>query len=205
MVLPSEKDEDSEFIVTSIDYHNLEETVIKLDLLGHTTGGILKKLREITGVNFKDIDLSDPMIINTINDCRTIGLDPHHYPYKAGSFGLPELGTDLLISMIEKIKPKNITDIVRINGVSHGTETYTGNAEKLLDSGKTIDEVITTRDEMFNQMKRYGMDPIIAFGAIDKIRKGKSPSQEQLDEMKKYLPDWYYNSALKISYLFPLA
>ena len=188
-----------------LDYHSVESQMLKMDLLGHSTPGILKKLKEITGVDFKNIDVTDVNLINMIKDISTIGIDPDEFFMSQGGLGIPELGTPTTIKVIEALKPKNITDLVRIQGITHGSGTYTQNIDKLIEQGKTIDEVPTTRDEVYEKMYKSGVDRAKAFSYMEKIRKGKPLKQEEKDDLYANMPSWFVDSCLKISYMFPLS
>lgn len=200
--------------VTSIEYKPLEEFAPKLDMLAKSDPSLIKILMEETGTEdyiINKMQYNDQKIINAILDIRTILPNPEDVQelyYSQGTLGIPELGTPFIRGAIELCKPQSFTDIVRVQGLTHGTMVLEL-AKPLLEMGKKLEEIPwCVRDELFVFFwKKWGLDPTKAFKSIEYIRKGKwkAMPDELKDYLKEKLPDWVYNSVSKIVYLFPSA
>lgn len=200
--------------VASIDYHPLEEFCPKLDILAKADPALVKTLMDETGTEeiiLNNMQYNDPKIIAAINNIKIILPNPkdiNELYYKQGTLGIPELGTPFIRNAIELCKPESFTDIVKVQGLTHGTGVLEL-AKPLLEEGYSLEDIPwTTRDFMFSFFyKKYGLDPEKAFKGIEFIRKGKwkAMPQELKDYLKEKLPKWVYNSVSQIVYLFPSA
>ena len=64
-----------------------------------------------------------------------MGLRPDQIDSKVGTFGVPEFGTRFVREMLVETLPKTFEELVRISGLSHGTDVWTNNAQDLVKSG----------------------------------------------------------------------
>ena len=142
-----------------------------------------------------------------INDIEVLGIKKEEFPYRVGSWALPELGTNFTIQMLEELKPKNMTEMIYFAGLSHGTSVWAANGQDLMNAGKTIDQIISTRDRLYDYLVECGLTKERAFFAVDKIRKGawNKVDEDIKKEIDEKVPSWYVDSMKKISYLFPSA
>jgi DNA polymerase-3 subunit alpha (Gram-positive type) len=183
-------------MTTHFDYAAISGHLVKVDILGHDDPTVIKMLHDLTGVDPTTVPLDDPATMRLFS-----GDNPDD------ALGIPEFGTRFVRNMLSETKPCRFADLVRISGLSHGTDVWANNARDLIKEGTaTLDQVIATREDIFQHLMKLGVDPAVAFGIAEKVRKGKAPSDEDLAIMREAgTPEWYIGSCLKISYLFPKA
>jgi DNA polymerase-3 subunit alpha (Gram-positive type) len=165
-------------------------------------------LNEITGIDPKDVPVSDPETLSLFTSTKALGLAPEQIMgCQVGSLGIPEFGTKFVRQMLLDTMPTTIGELIRISGLSHGTDVWLNNAQDIIRDGKaTLREVICTRDDIMNSLVARGMDPTQAFYIMEAVRKGKGLKDEWRAEMKKIDgPDWFIESCDKIAYMFPKA
>lgn len=201
-------DMSSNIITTHFDYHSIDHNLLKLDILGHDDPTMIRMLQDLTGVDPKDIPLDSPEVMSLFKDTSALGIKPEDIGgCKLGALGIPEFGTDFAMQMLIDTKPQHFSDLVRIAGLSHGTDVWLGNAQTLLKEGKaTISTAICTRDDIMIYLIGKGLDPGHAFKIMESVRKGKGLTPEWEEEMTEHgVPDWYIWSCKKIKYMFPKA
>lgn len=201
-------DMETKIITTQFDYHSIDHNLLKLDILGHDDPTMIRMLEELTGVDAKKITLDNPEVLSLFESTKALGIEPKDIDgCKLGALGLPEFGTDFVIQMLMDTKPKNFSDLVKISGLSHGTNVWLSNAQTLIKEGKaTISTAICTRDDIMSYLIGMGLEPSLAFTIMEAVRKGKGLKPDWEVEMKKNnVPDWYIWSCNKIQYMFPKA
>ncbi|HOQ03194.1 MAG TPA: PolC-type DNA polymerase III [Bacillota bacterium] len=189
-------DRKSGSITTHFDYSAISGHLVKIDILGHDDPTVLKTLHELTGVDPVTIPMDDPETLKLFS-----GENPDDV------LGIPEFGTKFVRGMLTETKPKCFADLVRISGLSHGTDVWANNARELIKNQRaTLDQVIATREDIFLYLMKLGLEPSMAFNIAEKVRKGVSLSTQDISTMQSVsVPDWYIDSCQKISYLFPKA
>ncbi len=195
-------------ITTHFEYHSIDANLLKLDILGHDDPTIIRRLEDLTGVDAKTIALDDKEVMSLFHSPEVLGITPEDIGgIPTGSLGVPEFGTEFVIQMLVDTKPKNFSDLVRISGLSHGTDVWLGNAQTLIEEGKTeLSGAICCRDDIMVYLIHMGLEPGLAFKIMESVRKGKGLKPEMEEEMKKHdIPDWYIWSCKKIKYMFPKA
>lgn len=204
----------TDIITTHFDYHSIDHNLLKLDILGHDDPTMIKMLEELveqlTGKPFKatEIPLDDPGVMQLFADTGSLGIKPSDIGgCPVGCLGIPEFGTDFVIQMVVDTKPKTLSDLIRISGLSHGTDVWLNNAQMLIQEGKaTISTAICTRDDIMTYLINTGMESELSFTIMESVRKGKGLKTEWEDAMKAAgVPDWYIWSCKKIKYMFPKA
>ena len=218
----------TDIITTHFDYHSIDHNLLKLDILGHDDPTMIKTLEELInsdsmdneydGVNniFKatDIPLDDPGVMSLFAGTEALGITPEDIDgCPVGCLGIPEFGTDFVIQMVVDTKPKTLSDLIRISGLSHGTDVWLNNAQTLIEEGKaTISTAICTRDDIMTYLINKGLDSEESFTIMERVRKGavaKGKCKEWPDFKKDMtehgVPDWYIWSCEKIKYMFPKA
>lgn len=190
------------------DFHSIHDNLLKLDILGHDDPTILRRLFETTGIDPKTVAPNDEKALMLFtNPSKALGIDMNDITAKTGTLGVPEFGTKFVQEMILDTKPTTFDELMRISGLSHGTDVWLGNAKDLITNGIcTLKSVIDTRDNIMVFLMQKGMEPSLAFKIMESVRKGKGLTEEWIEEMKKYnVPDYYIQSCLKIKYMFPKA
>ena len=201
-------DMNTPIVTTHFEYHSIDHNLLKLDILGHDDPTIIRRLEDITGIDAKTIKLDDKDVMSLFHSTEALGIKPADIGgIKLGCLGVPEFGTDFVIQMVLDAKPQSFSDLVRISGLSHGTDVWLGNAQTLIEEGRgTISSVICTRDDIMTYLINQGMEKGLSFTIMESVRKGKGLKPEWEEAMLECdVPEWYIWSCKKIKYMFPKA
>lgn len=200
-------DTGSSIITTHFDYHSISGRLLKLDILGHDVPSIIRMLEDITGFSVNNIPLDDPRTMSLFTSTEALGVNLDEIDCKVGSLGIPEFGTKFVRQMLIDTQPKTFAELVRISGLSHGTDVWLNNAQDLIKSGATtLKGVISTRDDIMLFLIYKGVKPKTSFKIAEDVRKGKGLKPEYEEAMKEQgIPDWYIQSCKTVKYLFPKA
>jgi DNA polymerase III subunit alpha, Gram-positive type len=201
-------DKNAGTFTTHFDYHSgLEKCLLKLDILGHDDPTVIRMLQDLTGVDPKTIPLDDALVLGLFSGTETLGVNPKDIRSVTGTYAIPEFGTKFVRQMLEDTRPTTFSELVRISGLSHGTDVWLNNAQELIRKGTaTLSEVICARDDIMVYLIYKGLEPGRAFKIMEGIRKGKGVKEEDEQYMKDFsVPDWYIESGRRIKYMFPKA
>lgn len=201
-------DVNTPIITTHYEYHSIDHNLLKLDILGHDDPTMIRRLEDITGISSQTIRFDDKSVMALFHGTDVLGIRPKDIGgIPLGSLGVPEFGTDFVIQMLLDAKPQSFSDLVRISGLSHGTDVWLGNAQTLIEEGKgTISTVICTRDDIMTYLINQGVDKGLSFTIMESVRKGKGLRPEWEEAMiAQDVPEWYIWSCKKIKYMFPKA
>ena len=205
-------DPNSDIITTHFDYHSIDQNLLKLDILGHDDPTMIRMLYDLTGIDPTKVPLDDKETMSIFSSTKALGVTPEQIHSEVGSFGIPEFGTKFVRGMLVDTKPTTFEELLRISGLSHGTDVWLGNAQALIDAGTiTLQEAICTRDDIMLYLIKQGVPPKPAFKIMETVRKGKAlKDPEQWAKYKEIMnesnvPEWYIKSCEKIKYMFPKA
>src|SRR5690606_8691930 len=164
----------------------------------------------------QDIPLDDPKIYELFQGTKVLGFEDKEVYGEVASYAIPEFGTGFTRQMLKDTKPSTFAGLVKISGLSHGTDVWLKNAQDLVlgrtEFGKVaFADIIGCRDDIMVQLANEGMSPFKAFEIMEFVRKGK-PSKdpkkwlEYESEMRNSgVKEWYIWSASQIKYMFPKA
>ena len=195
-------------VTTHFDYHKIDANLLKLDILGHQDPTMIRMLEDLTGVEAAKIRMDDADVLSLFENTSALGITPDDIGgCTLGCLGLPEFGTPFVIGMLLDAKPKNFSDLVRISGLSHGTDVWLNNAQYYISTGDcTLSSAICTRDDIMIYLIHMGVENERSFKIMESVRKGKGLTQDMEDDMRACnVPDWYIESCKKIKYMFPKA
>ncbi len=206
-------DPNSDIITTHFDYHSIDQNLLKLDILGHDDPTVIRMLQDITGIDPRKVPLDDKETMSIFSSTKALGVTPEQIHSEVGSFGIPEFGTKFVRGMLVDTKPTTFDELIRISGLSHGTDVWLGNAQSLIEQGTvTLQDAICCRDDIMIYLIKMGLPPNDAFKIMESVRKGKvakgkEPKWEEYKALMKEhdVPDWYIKSCEKIKYMFPKA
>lgn len=204
----------TDIVTTHFDYHSIDHNLLKLDILGHDDPTMIRMLQDLTGLDPVTIPLDDKGVMSLFQNTEALGIAPDQIGgTKLGCLGIPEFGTDFAMGMLIEAGPQAFSDLVRIAGLSHGTDVWLGNAQDLIQKGiATIATAICTRDDIMVYLINMGVEPGTAFKIMENVRKGTVAKGKcgnwdvWKEDMKAHnVPDWYIGSCEKIKYMFPKA
>ena len=198
----------TDIITTHFEYHSIDHNLLKLDILGHDDPTMIRMLEDLTGIDAQKIPLDDKSVMSLFKNTSALSITPDMLTNcTLGALGIPEFGTDFAMQMLIDADPQSFSHLIRIAGLSHGTDVWLGNAQTLIEEGKaTISTAICTRDDLMIYLISMGLDSEESFTIMESVRKGKGLKPEWEEEMTAHgVPDWYIWSCKKIKYMFPKA
>ena len=201
-------DTKSNIITTHFDYHSIEHNLLKLDLLGHDDPTMIKTLEDLTGVDAQSIRFDDEKVLSLFTSTKELGVTSEELLGTGlGSLGVPEFGTEFVMQMLRDTQPTTFSELVRISGLSHGTDVWLNNAQILVKEGTcTLSTAICTRDDIMTYLINQGVESSMAFKIMEFVRKGRGLTPEMEEAMAEAgVPDWYVWSCKRIKYMFPKA
>ena len=198
-------DMESDFTTTHFDFNSMHDILVKLDCLGHDDPTMMHELELLTGINYKQVPLDDPAVRSLFSSPEALGVTKEQIDCTTGTFGVPEFGTGFVRGMLDDTKPTTMEELLRISGLSHGTDVWLGNAQDIIVSGTAkLSECVCCRDDIMNYLIEMGVQPKLAFTTMESVRKGKGLKPEMEDAMNEHgVPQWFIDSCKKIKYLFP--
>lgn len=198
---------------THFNFHDIDENVLKLDVLGHDDPTMIRKLQDLSGIDPQTIPADDKGVMALFSGTEILGVTPEQIGTPTGMLGIPEFGTNFVRGMVEETHPTTFSELLQLSGLSHGTDVWLGNAQDLIRQGiADLSTVIGCRDDIMVYLMHAGLPPKMAFNIMERVRKGawlKISEEERngyIQAMKdNNVPDWYIESCGKIKYMFPKA
>ena len=203
----------AEWQTTHFNFHDIDENVLKLDVLGHDDPTMIRKLQDLSGIDPNDIPMDDSDVMDLFSGTDILGVTPDQIGTSTGMLGIPEFGTNFVRGMVDETHPTTFAELLQLSGLSHGTDVWLGNAQDLIKAGiADLSTVIGCRDDIMVYLMHAGLDPKMAFTIMERVRKGmwlKISEEERngyIEAMKaNNVPEWYIESCGKIKYMFPKA
>lgn len=206
------EDPTSAWRTTHFDYHSIEECVLKLDILGHSDPTQLRLIQLQSGTDIMKVPMDDKETMSIFTSTKALGVTKEQILCNTGTLGIPEFGTAFTIKLVEDTKPTSFAELVKISGLSHGTDVWLGNAQELIQNNIVpFKDTIGCRDDIMVYLMYNGLAPIKAFKIMEFVRKGKASKdpetwKEHVKTMQDAnIPEWFINSCQKIKYMFPKA
>ncbi|HBC95162.1 MAG TPA: PolC-type DNA polymerase III, partial [Clostridium sp.] len=200
-------DKKSGVITTHFDYNAISGRILKLDILGHDVPSIIRMLEDITGVDPEKIPLDDEKTMKLFTSSEPLNIKDENLKLEVGTLGIPEFGTRFVRQMLLDTEPTTFSELVRISGLSHGTDVWLNNAQNLVRNNiANLSQVISTRDDIMLYLIYSGLDKKRSFKIMENVRHGKGLTEEEEEYMRSFnVPEWYIDSCNKIKYMFPKA
>ena len=203
----------AEWQTTHFNFHDIDENVLKLDVLGHDDPTMIRKLQDLSGIDPNEIPMDDEGVMALFSGTDVLGVTPEQIGTSTGMLGIPEFGTNFVRGMVDETHPTTFAELLQLSGLSHGTDVWLGNAQDLIKAGiADLSTVIGCRDDIMVYLMHAGLDPKMAFTIMERVRKGlwlKISEEERngyIEAMKaNNVPEWYIESCGKIKYMFPKA
>ncbi len=208
------EDATAEWRTTHFDYHSIDQCLLKLDILGHSDPTQLRLIQNQSGTDIMQVPLDDKDTMSIFTSTKALGVTTEQIMCKTGTLGIPEFGTPFTIKLVEDTKPTTFGELVKISGLSHGTDVWLGNAQELIQKNIVpFKETIGCRDDIMVYLMYHGLEPIKAFKIMEFVRKGRASKPKDHDQWVEYeelmrkadIPDWFIGSCAKIKYMFPKA
>ncbi len=198
-------DTQAETVTTHLDFNSMHDILVKLDCLGHDDPTMMHRLEELTGIGYKSIPLDDKQVMSLFTSTKALGVTPEQIMCEVGTLGVPEFGTSFVQGMLDDTRPTTMEELIRISGLSHGTDVWLGNAKDLIDNSiAVLRECICTRDDIMNYLISRGVESKMSFDTMEAVRKGKGLRPDMEAAMiEKDVPQWFIDSCKKIKYMFP--
>ena len=205
-------DPTSPWRTTHFDYHSIEEDLLKLDILGHSDPTQLRMIQDLTKTDILKVPMDDKDTMSIFTSTKALGVTNEQIMCPTGTLGIPEFGTPFTISMVSETKPTTFAELIKISGLSHGTDVWLGNAQELIKKDIVpFKEVIGCRDDIMVYLMYHGVAPIKAFKIMEFVRKGRASKDPETWQIHRKtmeeagIEPWFIDSCQKIKYMFPKA
>ena len=206
------EDAEAEWRTTHFDYHSIDQCLLKLDILGHSDPTQLRLIQNASHTDILKVPMDDKDTMSIFTSTDVLGVTKEQIMCNTGTLGIPEFGTPFTIKLVEDTKPTTFGELVKISGLSHGTDVWLGNAQELIANNIVpFKDTIGCRDDIMVYLMYNGVKPLKAFKIMEFVRKGKASKdpetwKEHVKTMQEAnIPEWFIGSCQKIKYMFPKA
>ena len=206
------EDAEAEWRTTHFDYHSIDQCLLKLDILGHSDPTQLRLIQNASHTDILKVPMDDKDTMSIFTSTDVLGVTKEQIMCNTGTLGIPEFGTPFTIKLVEDTKPTTFGELVKISGLSHGTDVWLGNAQELIQNNIVpFKDTIGCRDDIMVYLMYNGVKPLKAFKIMEFVRKGKASKdpetwKEHVKTMQEAnIPEWFIGSCQKIKYMFPKA
>lgn len=208
------EDATKDWKTTHFDYHSIDQCLLKLDILGHSDPTQLRLIQLQSNTDIMKVPLDDKATMSIFTSTEALGVTKEEIMCNTGTLGIPEFGTPFTIKLVEDTKPTTFAELIKISGLSHGTDVWLGNAQELIQNNIVpFSETIGCRDDIMVYLMYRGLEPIKAFKIMEFVRKGRASKPKDHDQWVEYeelmrksnIPEWFIGSCAKIKYMFPKA
>ena len=206
------EDAEAEWRTTHFDYHSIDQCLLKLDILGHSDPTQLRLIQNASHTDILKVPMDDKDTMSIFTSTDVLGVTKEQIMCNTGTLGIPEFGTPFTIKLVEDTKPTTFGELVKISGLSHGTDVWLGNAQELIANNIVpFKDTIGCRDDIMVYLMYNGVKPLKAFKIMEFVRKGKASKDPETwkDHVKTMqeanIPEWFIGSCQKIKYMFPKA
>ena len=196
----------SEWKITQIEFRNLFNIIYRFDIFGHVDPTALHLLQDMTGVDPKTIPMNDPKVMSLFSSAKVLNIKDDVYDEPTGACGLPDFGSRFIRDILVSTKPQTFSDLVKISGLAHGSNTWNDNTKELIKNGLDLKDLIAFRDDVYETMLEHDIHSRMAYDIMENVRKGKALTEEFEQTMIEHnVPKWYIDSCKSVKYLFPRA
>ena len=208
------EDATAEWRTTHFDYHSIDQCLLKLDILGHSDPTQLRLIQMQSNTDILKVPMDDKETMSIFTSTDALGVTKEQIMCNTGTLGIPEFGTPFTIKLVEDTKPTTFAELIKISGLSHGTDVWLGNAQELIQNNIVpFKDTIGCRDDIMVYLMYNGLEPIKAFKIMEFVRKGRASKPKDKELWQEYeqlmkdakIPDWFIGSCAKIKYMFPKA
>ena len=181
----------------AFDNHSIDHIFDKVDILRNEKCSLIDKLYKATEYYPSDEEIKDESLIKNVAELKDIDISEFSNPF--------------MQELIKILKPRNYAELVKLEAIGHGTNTWLENGEVLFAEGKaTLENLIGTREDVFEMMLLHNIDSPTSYLIAEDVRKGKMALGRMKPELREAmnnagLPDWYIWSCEQVKYLFPRA
>lgn len=198
-------DQEKDAITTHFDFSSMHDVLVKVDVLGHDDPMMIRRMEDLSGIKYQDIPLDDEKVLSLFRSPDALGLSSETLGWSTGTLGIPEFGTPFVRGILDDTQPTTMADLIRVSGLSHGTEVWAGNSRELILEGvATLSECICTREDIMSALLQKGLENKMSFDIMESVRKGRGLSPQMEEAMRENeVPDWFIKSCQKIAYMFP--
>lgn len=165
-------------LCTGIEKRELDGSYFTIYLSTYDLVSMIKKLHILTGIDWQDIDIHDKALLREA--------------YLDDGKGIHELQASGTQELLKLFKPKTFSGLLKICALQHAAYGWEKQKPYFEKGDITIDNIISTRDDVMDLCLEHGLDTKQAFNIMETVRKSKCLSEKQITLLKGHaLPEWF--------------